>query len=385
MLVRAGCLLLALSCGGAAALADGFTVTGKLGGNFEMDTNPLLLKKGQQTLIGWNSTPQLILTGRTPDLTVDSLTRVNDGRFNLNEFNSTDLFNFTTIKYQGEQYYLQLQSGFSYDTTRNSEVETSGINIAGIRHTGINLTPEFGYNINDVQQIVVDGSYLVSLYDDKKNRYTDYESFGLTPKYLYSFTLRDTGFVALQSSYFKALEGPKSTGASVGPMVGWTHHFSDRFTTSADVGFHVINNDTEQDGSTWDNDYFYDFSLTYGQPGDPDIASITVSRSLQPQSSAQQVTENTVALKETHHFTPRFAAIVSGTYHHKSYTLTDNGKQKDYLEGSAALQYNVTQELTAAASYRYRQQTTVGGGGIADSHTVLLTVTYSPNTTLFSW
>src|SRR6185369_2690983 len=105
MLVRAGCLLLALSCGGAAALADGFTVTGKLGGNFEMDTNPLLLKKGQQTLIGWNSTPQL---------TVDSLTRVNDGRFNLNEFNSTDLFNFTTIKYQGEQYYLQLQSGFSY-------------------------------------------------------------------------------------------------------------------------------------------------------------------------------------------------------------------------------------------------------------------------------
>jgi hypothetical protein len=364
--------------------ADGFTVTGKLGGSFEMDTNPLLHKKGAQTQFGWNSTPELILTGRTPDLTLDSDTKVNDGRFNLQDFDSTDFHNYTSLFYQGDRSFMKVQTGLSYDTTRTSELGTSGVNIAGVRHTGFNLAPEFGYNLTEVQELILDATYQASFYDDT-DRYTNFESFGLTPKYQYNFTMRDSGFVALQSSYFNTLSGPDSTGATVGPMMGWTHRFSDKFTTSADVGYHVTHNKSDVDGSSWDEDYFYDFSLTYGVPGDPDVASIGVSRSLQPQSSAQLVTQTAITVSETHNFTPRFAAILNASYNLQDYSQEADGFEKDYLEASAALQYNVTRELVVGSSYRYRQQTTIGGSGAAQGHTLMLTVTYSPNMSLLSW
>jgi opacity protein-like surface antigen len=379
-----GLALLATGLSASMAMADGFVVTGKLGGQFEMDSNPLLQKKGEKTLIGWTSTPQILLTGRTPDLSLDFNTRIDDGRFNQSGFNSTDLHNYGSLTYQGEKYYLKLVGSFDYDTTRTSELVSSGTNVAGIRHTGFSLLPEFGYQLSPVEQIVVSGSYSASFYADT-TRFTNYESYGLTPQYQYSFTMRDTGTIGLQSSHFDTLTGLNSEGDSVGPFVGWTHKFSDRFTTKVDVGYHVIHNKSDVDGSSWDQDYFYDFALTYGEPGDPDIATISVQRSLQPQSSAEQVTETSINLKETHHFTPRFAAILAGSYHTKSYNVTNIDKQKDYLEGSFALQYNITQELVVGSSYRYRQQTTTGSGGTASGQTVLLTLTYSPNMSLVSW
>lgn len=384
ILALAGFVGLACGPGVDNAYADGFTLTGKLGGKFEVDTNPLLHKKNAQTLFGWNSMPELILTGRTPDLTLDVDNVLNDGRFNLNDFDSTDFHNYTSLDYEGERSYFKLQGGFSYDTTRTSEIGTSGENVAGVRHTGITLAPEFGYNLTPVQQIALDANYQVALYSNT-SRFTNYQSFGLTPKYLYNFTLRDTGFVGLQSSYFNTLSGPSSTGATVGPLVGWTHRFSDKFTTSADVGYHVTRNNDDENGTSWDEDYFYDFSLTYGLPGDPDVATISVSRALQPQSSAQLVTQTAISAQEAHHFTQRLLATVSATYNLQDYSEQARGFEKDYVEASAALQYNVTRELVVGSTYRYRQQTTVDDSGVAKGHTVMLTLTYSPYASLFSW
>ena len=75
------------------------------------------------------------------------------------------------------------------------------------------------------------------------------------------------------------------------PGDGGTAEHSGFHRVSADVGYHVTRNNDDENGTSWDEDYFYDFSLTYGLPGDPDVASISVSRSLQPQSSAQLVTQ----------------------------------------------------------------------------------------------
>ena len=63
ILALAGLVGSLCSPGADKAYADGFTLTGKLGGKFEVDTNPLLHKKDAQTLFGWNSIPELILTG----------------------------------------------------------------------------------------------------------------------------------------------------------------------------------------------------------------------------------------------------------------------------------------------------------------------------------
>jgi len=383
-LAQMGFVLAAGAATITSARADGFTLTTKLGGFFEMDTNPLLDKKGAKTLFGWNSTPELILTGRTPTWTLVSENTVNDGRFNLTSFNSTDYHNYTSLNYQGDNYYMKLQGGFAYDTTRTSEIESSGNNVAGVRHYGISILPEFGYNITEAQQIVVNANYIASFYDST-DQFTNFQSYGISPKYLYSFTLRDTGFVALQASHFDTLSGEDSTGDSVGPYVGWIHHFSDRFTTTADVGYHIIHNKSDSDGSNWDNDYFYDFALTYGEVGDPDVATISVRRQLVPQSSAQQVTQTAVSVKETHNFTPRLAGVLNLTYHTQDYSLSKDGHLKDYFEGSAALQYNVTRELVVSSSYRYRQETQFGESGTAKGHTVLLTITYSPDAPIVSW
>jgi hypothetical protein len=168
-------------------------------------------------------------------------------------------------------------------------------------------------------------------------------------------------------------------------LIGWEHTFSDRFSTRADIGYHVIHNDSDLEGSSWDNDYFYDFSLTYGKPGDPDIATISVRRALEPQSSAQQVTQTAVSAKETHNFTQRLSGTVTATYNTQAYNIQSNGREKDYVEASADLDYHVTQELVVGSSYRYRQETTINEGGVARGHTVMLTLTYSPFTSLFSW
>ena len=167
--------------------------------DFEFDTNPLLLPPngsthtgqptGGKTLYGTIAMPELTLSRSTADSTISFDNLFEASRFNLPSYSSLDLHSTLTGKQNWETSYLSLSGKLDSDTTRNSEVNNSGLNVAGIRHLGLSLAPEFGYSLTALDQIVIDASFLNATYGDVA-LFRNYVDYSVTPSYQHTFDQR---------------------------------------------------------------------------------------------------------------------------------------------------------------------------------------------------
>src|SRR5215469_3219535 len=68
------------------------------------DTNPLMLPNGAKALFGSTTSPELVLTSKTPVSSLSSDTIVDENIFNQAAFNSTDLHENLALNRQMQQW-----------------------------------------------------------------------------------------------------------------------------------------------------------------------------------------------------------------------------------------------------------------------------------------
>jgi hypothetical protein len=396
--------LIAVCCAGRADAMAPFptaappaplSVEGQVTQIFQYDSNPLLVNGGARPVVGSTTEPEFTLTGATPTLRLDWDTRLDVNEFDRSRFSSTDVHTTARGTATGETMFAKLTAGFDYDTTRTSELTTSGFNVAGVRHDGLNLAPEIGAGLTPTDKILFDAGYQRATYDDTL-LFTNYQLFSANPSFIHNFTDDDSGLVILQASRFETLTGVPGKEESVGAGLGWQSQISPRLNASISGGGDWTSSSSAGDGffqpasSKRTIGYFYNLGLAYA--GEQDSFHLSASRGLLPEGVAVETVQTSLRFDATHAFSPRIHASVSATYQKNSYSGSDGGVgasffggTAQYVEANASVSYQVTETVSLVPSIRYRDKEFVDGTTPANSRAALVTLVFKPRAAVLGW
>jgi hypothetical protein len=355
-----------------------FNLQAKIGETFEYDDNPLLTTATASALIGSITAPEFLVSGGSPDANLSLDTTLDINEFNLAGYSSQDLHSKFNATIDRQRLLASLKATLDYDTTRTSELNLSGINLVGIRHTGFTISPEIGFRISPIDQFVLDGSLNENDYANTVI-YTDFRTYTVRPTYVHSFDPNNSiaAFVGLQK--YETLTGVASSIESIMPGLGWNSQITPRLTGSVSAGLNQSRASVGGVSSPTSNGYTYNVNFIYGLAESLDHITATLSHNLTPVSSGIEVTQTSVELSEKHQFTPRFSANISLLYQTNQLPNAGSGEQKTYLSGAAEIDYTLTRSLTFSGTFRYRHRDFFVSRQVAASNALLFSIVFSPN------
>ncbi len=357
------------------ARAAEFDVKPKYSQSFELDPNPLLAPAGGKTLYGTVFMPEVTLSRDTADSSISMDTRLDLSRYNLEKFSSSDVHSTIAGKKSWEVSYFTMSGKLDYDTTRSSEFTNSGVNVAGIRHTGFSLAPEYGISLDSRNTFVLDGSASTAVYGDSRI-YQNYVTYGLSPTLEHAFDVKDVGELILQTSHYNTTSGFRNSANTIGPAVGWKRQMTPSLSFNASGGYQMVKIDVAGLGTSTQYQSFYSVDVTYKQPRDS--FDLTSSRQVQPQSSGRLITATTFGLSGSHFFTRGITDTVYINYQTSDYTTPLPGNETSFLEASNKVSYQLAKRWVIQPSLRYRREGRVGNYAPAESEALIVTLAFTP-------
>lgn len=379
--VAALALLMSMAVTLPAWASDVVTVQMKGTQTIEYDSNPLLLLPSQNSLgaaTGSITTPEITINGDLPNSHFDDDLRMDFNRYNLDGFSSNDIHDTLNGKVGGELWQASLGGAFDYDTTRTSEITGSGLNVAGIRHTGLSLSPQGQISLSPLDTLQLSGSYSAAFYSDTQ-RFTDFDDMGLTPTFQHVLDPLNAVQAMVQYSRFFTTSGSQLAVDTLMPMLGWVGTPTPQLKISASAGMQKnIWHFPAGSSGTANSTIGYAFMTDLSYSGVNDILHLNGTRQAYPLASGTLTDRTSFTLDLTHAMTPRFSATMSFTYLTFSYSAPVAGSQSELISAMPSLVFHATSDFDLTASYRFRQKEIVDTPGDATSNTIMLTLTYSP-------
>ena len=365
----------------ADSAADAVTAQTMFNQAFQYDSNPLLLARGNKAVSGSLSSPELLVTGDMPTEHFDLDARLDGNEYDLPGYSSLDTHNKARFTEIGETWQATIAGTFDYDTTRTSEVLASGINTAGIRHTGIGLQPQFQVNLSPLDILQVSPSYTRNLYADTR-LYNDYDYAGIAPLWQHALTDLDTLQLGGQLGRYQARSGPSITIDNAGPSLGLGRRFSERLSVSVNAGaqemwFHYGLPLGLPDARTLG----YTYSVTTTYQGQQDSLQLVAGRQPTPNANGSENETTTVNATAVHFVTTMLETDLTAIFQHFDYTGVQAsrkaGLQREFISLAPKILYHLTQALSVDLTYQYREKDVIAGEtGV--SNVILMNFTYHP-------
>ena len=358
---------------------NGFTLQAIGSETGSWESNPLLLTTPAKPLYGSITTPEMIVTDKTPTALLNVDASAVENVFNQSSFDSTDFHDKANFTDQNQRWGFGLQEQTDYDTTRTSELFQTGLNGVvldkAIRHFGISATPQVSFNSTSVDKWSLAGTAAESTYQNPV--FANYEIFNVTPSYARNLDPLNTATLSLQAQQYKTTSGPETKDDTIGPQIGWNGILTPRLTANAAVGVQ----EARQFGSgvassSWTLQY--DFSGEIKFKGQEDQAGFVASRMDYPFANGAESLLTTLSLTETHDLNRNFSLNVGGSYQTATYQVTTPGDLEDLITGTGGITYHATERLDVAGNYQYRYETLTNTSGNAQDHVVTLGLVYHP-------
>jgi hypothetical protein len=364
-------------CGatGTAAAAD-FSVQPQYTQEVEFDTNPLLAPKGGKTLYGTVAMPELTLSRNTDSSSVSFDNRLDISRDNLPSFSSSDLHSTLFGKQSWEISYFSMSAKLDYDTTRNSEFSNSGVNVAGVRHTGVNLAPEFSISLSPRNTFVFDANALIASYGDPR-LYQGYVFYGVTPSLQHAFDTKNVGSLILQANHYNTTTGFQNSADTIGPALGVQRKLTQTLTATISGGYQLVKITIPGFGSSSQFQSFYtaDLKGTF----EYDTLDANSQRQVQPESvGGRLITQTSYGLTETHLFGRGITDNLSINYFTEDYTTPILGNETSFLDVSNKISYRLAKQWVLQGTLRYRREGRFGNYLPADSEATLVNLVFTP-------
>lgn len=358
----------------------------------EFDSNPLLAPTGGKALYGSVTSPQVTLTSDTPTEHLDLDMLMDANVFNLANYGSED--GHALLNWSGKSAHWQagLKGSFDYDTTRTSETTTSGVEVAGVRHTGASVAPSLTYSYSEIDLLTLAGSYAVTRYSDT-SIFANYMQGSFTPSYTRVLDQTDMVSVTGVAQHYETRTGQHVEFDDFGGNVGWKSILSQTFSLKGDVGAirRISTYDAvpllsvaAQGAQVWE--LTFDAAATY--TGLQDTVSLSVSRSPTPLSVRAEADQTKIYLNEAHFATPKIELDLIGSYQFSGYSGNQSSSgaylQKNYVSVNPKVQYHLTDTVSFSLGYSYRrQQTETLGSPVtiydpASSNQVMFVISFTP-------
>ena len=372
------------ACGGwKACLAQEWKLETNVSQRAMYTDNLLLSRDNEISAFGSITTPAFHLERDSP------VSRISlDGRFefaeylNHSNFNSQDqFFNFNVDQATSERSALHLSAGFIRDTTLKSDEDVTGkVLDDSFRFISWNVAPGWGYQLSPLDQIAVRGSYKQNTYDT--NNKTDYQYFG--PSVDYSHRLSELASVTATVGAYRFI--PDEPGDdytdTISTLLGYAYSSSERFSISGGAGVAYSMQHIDPGNDSSDIGYRLKFNMNY-LVSDQTSARVSLSHDTEPSSDGDTVVRNRASVGLSYKVAPLTTLGLAVDYSDNvdilgfegSSTTDESGSRYTSIRPSIAWQ--LTEDWSLAADYRFRYRVFDQSGGSTSSNSVFLTLQYN--------
>ncbi len=345
--------------------------------------NLLLSRSRDIETVGFITTPALRLVRNSPTSQIAL-----DGRFefaeylNHSEFNSQDQFLDLAIdKALSERSALELDASFTRDTTLKNEQDITGRFLDdSFRFVRWDVEPGWSYLLSPVDQIVVRGDYRnVNYHTDEK---TDYQYLGPAIDYNRQLNeLERVSFTIGATRFIPDRPGDDYTD-TINTLVGYTYTPSELFTIGGGVGLAYSMRHEEPGRDSEELGYRVKFNMRYVM-SDQTSARASLSHDTEPSGDGDQVVRNRVTIGLDHRLTPLTTARLNLDYADNVDVLGEQSETSDedgdsrYTSVRPAIAWQLTEDWSLEAQYRFRYRLFEDDDESASSNAVFLTLQYN--------
>jgi hypothetical protein len=375
-------LVLAICAGGQSASAQEWKLSSNISQRVFYSDNLLLSRDRKIEDFGFLTTPSLTLERNSPTSHIELGARLEFAEYlDHSDFNSQDQFLTLSIDQAiTERSALRLGAGFTRDTTLKNEQDITGRFLDdSFRFISWNVAPGFAYLLSPVDQVVARGSYREVEYDT--NEKTDYQYFG--PAIDYNRRLSElTTFNATIGAFRFIPDEPGSDYTdTLSTLFGATYESSERFSVNGGVGLAYSMRHEDDRKDTSDLGYRLKFNMKYLMSEQTSL-NVALSHDTEPSGDGDQVVRNRASVGLSHKLTPLTNLGLKVDYADNVDILgfegdsTTDEDTSRYASVRPTIGWQLTEDWTLEAEYRFRYRLFDDDGGSASSNSVFLTLQY---------
>lgn len=367
---------------------DAFAQEWKLESNISQrvlySDNLLLSRDREIETVGFITTPALHLERNSPTSQIAF-----DGRFEFaeyidhSEFNSQDqLLDLRVDQALSERAALRLGAGFTHDTTLKSEQDVTGRFLDdSIEFVSWNVGPGFAYRLTPVDEMVVRGSYRETTYYDTDEK-TDYQYFGPAMDFRHQLNELEAVTATIGATRFIPDEPGNDYTDTISTLFGYSYQSSERFSISGGVGAAYSMRHEDPGRDTDDLGFRLKFNMNY-ELSEQTSVRVALSHDNEPSGDGDQVVRNRATIGFNHQLTPLTTARLNIDYADNVDVIGSEGDQTSdegtsrYTSVRPAVAWQLTEDWSLEAQYRFRYRLFDDDGGDAMSNSVFLTLQYN--------
>jgi hypothetical protein len=345
---------------------------------FSYDSNPARVVMNADAIYGSTTSPELLLTYKTPLLEAYSSSRVDANFFDDADYNSVDFHQDAYVNKRNQRWAVGARANVDYDTTRTSEVTNYSINLPDVHRTRIAAAPYVTYRASERDALSVSGNVINATYDN--SAYADYVVYAVQPTYERQFDAFNKGSLSVRGQRYETTSGAKQQSDSIGPIVGWTTTLSPQMTATVTAGAASIDKSGTNTAGSDGWNYIFSGNLAYKDTQDD--FNLSASRALEPFGNGTETLLTTFAVRNEHSISPTLSLNAHGMYQIADYS-SDPGVNLDQgITVGGGATYKLTETTHLDANYKFRSEDLTNTNSNVDQHVVMVGVTIHPQWTV---
>jgi len=349
-----------------AALAQDWSFESNLSQRMGYNSNLLLNPENEISTFSSQTTPEIQLSRAGPTSDITLLGRVDFNEyFNHSDFNSIDeLGSLDVSKALSERSTVKFNGSINHDTTLESDQDVTGKFVDdAIRFTAWNANPSWEYLLSPIDRLNLSATYQQVEYQSAEK--TDYQTYGPTVTYSHDLSELATVNASLRYSRFDPDDEENRRQDTYGGLIGYDYHPTERFTIGGAAGLSY--NVTHEEGQSDESDigYRFQFNMNY-LINEQTRATVSLSRDTEPSGDGEEVTRNRASAGLSYQMTEMTVFTLNSSYVDDQETQSEDGVAR-YVTVSPAVQWNITEDLSLAASYQFRYKTVESSGSATDN------------------
>jgi hypothetical protein len=374
----------AICAWGTGASAQEWKLESNISQRVLYSDNLLLSRDREIETVGFITTPALHLERNSPTSQIAF-----DGRFEFaeyidhSEFNSQDqLLDLRVDQALSERAAFRLGAGFTHDTTLKSEQDITGRFLDdSIEFVSWNVAPGFAYRLTPVDEMVVRGSYRETTYYDTDEK-TDYQYFGPAMDFRHQLNELEAVTATIGATRFIPDEPGKDYTDTISTLFGYSYQSSERFSISGGVGAAYSMRHEDPGRDTDDLGFRLKFNMNYELSEQTSVRA-ALSHDNEPSGDGDQVVRNRATIGLNHKLTPLTTARLNIDYADNVDVIGSEGDETSdegtsrYTSVRPAVAWQLTEDWSLEAQYRFRYRLFDDDGGDAMSNSVFLTLQYN--------
>ena len=359
-----------------AVQAAEWAITANVDPSTEYDDN-VFLSEDEQGSFHFVVSPTVVVSHALENAeTSVSLGYAIDRYTSLSDLDTDNPFARFDTSYQTERSQWGFTASYVEDSSRTDAADDTGDFTTQSIITSKTVSPSYRYQLTERDSLSVSGRYSERKYST--NDFSDNETKSLTTAWQRQYTERLNGGISVTVSNYQS-ESLTNSSENDNYNLSLTadYQWSERWQINGQLGVRQLKSEQTNSLGVKESNTSSgsSFNFTASRQGEIDSLTIGISRALSPSSDGDVTEQTGLNVTWSRDLSETLTANISGSYQETTSADDDGNDQRENINFSPSLRWQVERNIGLNLSYTYRQQKRSAQNDV-DSNALMLTLNY---------